>query len=453
MKRLLVLAVVAAALAALPGCAEPDGRVADMAQQVTHEQAQQNQRIAEGSRIKFAIQHGMGGQPHIRGTLSAGNPLLLVDVLVMHTAITHAAPRLNLLHLLAVGIVLPACLATANHLLLTSSPSDLNAFLLCLLMGFYVLQIGCIGWAVGKVTQPWPLRWFIYGWLLVLVDLQLAVMNSNGGRSYEGISCLSTAVFAGQLGMIIVWGVLGSGHIIWRIPAILVVLTQFWAFFHLLIRLKQGPPGSAYLDWGSLLTIQAVLLAVLCGSLRLRGYSLLKVEAETKGAAADKTKVPLQFGIRDVMIWTTSLAVLLAIAKAADFLTMNFLRNLYAPDILLSFTIGIITAVVLIVALWSALGRGNPAIRCLVLTLLTLGLGGAIGWYCDAQAKAKAMAGGFSTSYWQWYSTGYWWIGWMFLTGALLAASLTIYRTLGYRLVRRAKRPRGTPAAVVALPD
>ena len=50
MKRLLVLGAVVVALAVLPGCDEPDGRVADMAQQVTHEQAQQNQRVAEGSR-------------------------------------------------------------------------------------------------------------------------------------------------------------------------------------------------------------------------------------------------------------------------------------------------------------------------------------------------------------------------------------------------------------------
>ena len=49
MKNLRVLAV-AAALAALPGCDKPDGRVADMAQQVTHEQSQQNQRVAEGSK-------------------------------------------------------------------------------------------------------------------------------------------------------------------------------------------------------------------------------------------------------------------------------------------------------------------------------------------------------------------------------------------------------------------
>jgi len=263
----------------------------------------------------------------------------------MDTATIHSAPRLNLLHLFAVGIVLPACLATANHLLLTSSLSDLNALVLCLLMGFYVLQICFIGWAVGTVTQPWPLRWFIYGWIMVLVDLQLAIMNSSGGGSYEGRSCLSTAVFAGQLGMIIVWGILGSGHIVWRVPAILVVLTQFWAFFHLLLRLKRSPPGTAYLDWESLLITQAVLLAILCGILRLRGYSLLKVEAEADRASGDKTKAPLQFGIRDVMIWTTSLAVLLAIAKAADFLTMNFLKSLSAPAILLPLTIGIITAV------------------------------------------------------------------------------------------------------------
>ena len=50
MKNLRVLAVVAAVLAVLPGCNKPDGRVADMAQQVTHEQAEQNQRVAEGSK-------------------------------------------------------------------------------------------------------------------------------------------------------------------------------------------------------------------------------------------------------------------------------------------------------------------------------------------------------------------------------------------------------------------
>lgn len=48
--RHLVLGAVGAVLAALPGCSEPDSRVADMAQQMTHEQSEQNERIAEASR-------------------------------------------------------------------------------------------------------------------------------------------------------------------------------------------------------------------------------------------------------------------------------------------------------------------------------------------------------------------------------------------------------------------
>ena len=50
MKPLLALAAVAAALVALPGCDKPDDRVADMAQQVTREQSEQNQRMVEGSK-------------------------------------------------------------------------------------------------------------------------------------------------------------------------------------------------------------------------------------------------------------------------------------------------------------------------------------------------------------------------------------------------------------------
>ena len=52
----------------------------------------------------------------------------------------------------------------------------------------------------------------------------------------------------------------------------------------------------------------------------------------------------------------------------------------------------------------------------------------------------RAGIRGWSYPYWQWCMNGYWWIGWMFLTGVLLASSLIIYRTLGYRLVRIARK-------------
>ena len=369
----------------------------------------------------------------------------------MNTAITRPAPRLNLRHLLAVGVVLPACLAGVNHLLLTSGlPFGSSPTSLCLLMGLYVLQIGFIGWAVATYIQPWPLRWFIYGWIMVLVDIQLSAMMSNGG---EGITCLATAMLAGQLGMIIVWGILGTGHWVWRVPAWLVVLNQFWAFFNLLVLLKGQSANSFTGNWDGLVTTQAVLLSILCGILRLRGYSLLKLESGSETEGGERSKAPLQFGIRDVLIWTTSLAVLLGIGKAGDLLTWSYFKQIYSPGTLLLLTIGICTAVVLLVALWSALGRGRAWLRYMVLAVISLGMGTGIGWFCTEVVKRSLPSASWTYSYWHWYSTGYWWIGWMFLTGALLAASLIIYRTLGYRLVRSVKRPTGTSAAVAAVPE
>jgi hypothetical protein len=353
------------------------------------------------------------------------------------------APSIHLRHLLAVGVALPAGLAITNHLLLTSSNlSDVSIPLLCALMGFYVLQIGFIGWGVATYIQPWPLRWFIYGWIMILVDLQLASMVSTGGRNGQGMNCLATAILAGQLGVAIVWGILGSGNIIWRIPALLVLLQTYWSFYSLLVRINQEPPGRYPVGWDGLLTTQGVLLSVLIGILRLRGYSLVQLSPEDRTTRQQgSSKTPIQFGIRDVLLWTTSLAVLLAIAKGGDLLTLRFLKQFYDPGLLLLFTTGICTALILIVALWSALGQGSVTARFSVLTVLSLGIGAGIGWYCATMAR-KATITSWSYAYWNWYWNGYWWVGWMFLTGVLLAASLIIYRTLGYRLVRRARQPK-----------
>ena len=277
---------------------------------------------------------------------------------------------------------------------------------------------------------------------MILVDLQLASMVSTGGRNGQGMNCLATAILAGQLGVAIVWGILGSGHIAWRIPALLVLLHTYWSFYFLLLRINLEPPGRSFVGWDGLLATQAVLLSVLVGILRLRGYSLVQLSPEDRTTRQlGGVKTPIQFGIRDVLMWTTSLAVLLAIAKAGDLLTLRFLKQFYDPGLLLLFAMGICTALILIVALWSALGQGSIVARFSVLSVLSLGIGTGIGWYCDTVTR-KATMTSWSYSYWHWYWNGYWWIGWMFLTGVLLAASLVIYRTLGYRLVRSIRQPK-----------
>jgi hypothetical protein len=352
------------------------------------------------------------------------------------------ATALNYRRLLLVGVLLPAALAWANHLLLHSAQvSRWDGMRIAPVFGFYVLQIGCVGWAVAKYIQPWPLRWLIYGWTMLLTDLQLLVLVNSDFS--DAIRCLSSGIFAGQLSLFVVWGIMARGSIGWRLPALVVLLAVYWSCYTMLIRIGQQS-WDAFVSWSDLVVMQTVLLSILCGCLRLAGFSLVIVTPDNDTVPAGTSRRSLQFGIRDVLIGTTSLALLLAVAKAGDFLTVRYLRHIYDHGFLFVFTIAISTAAVLIVALWAALGRGHVLVRAITLLVASLAVGGPLGWYCVNIGQPQAMAiwaapnASATTAYWlqHWYAPGYWWLGWMFLAGTLLAASLVIYRTLGYRLVR-----------------
>jgi hypothetical protein len=231
-----------------------------------------------------------------------------------------------------------------------------------------------------------------------------------------------------------------------------VLLAVYWSCYTMLIRIGQQS-WDAFVSWSDLVVMQTVLLSIPCGCLRLAGFSLAIVTPDNDTVPAGTSRRSLQFGIRDVLIGTTSLALLLAVAKAGDFLTVRYLRHIYDHGFLFVFTIAISTAAVLIVALWAALGRGHVLVRAITLLVASLAVGGPLGWYCVNIGQPQAMAiwaapnASATTAYWlqHWYAPGYWWLGWMFLAGTLLAASLVIYRTLGYRLVRGtgASQPSG----------
>jgi hypothetical protein len=335
--------------------------------------------------------------------------------------------------LVLVGIVLPALLALADQYLLTGmSGATLSPAVTALIFGFYVCQIALMSWAVARFIERWPLRWIILIWAMMLIDLQLAAMSGQE-RNYLQHACLSTGVLAGQFGAVIVWGVLGSGHIKWRIPALLVLVWIGWNFFQGLIRLNAGALW-IQLGWEDLFMVQSVVLATLCGAMRLAGYSLLLAPNEIQDAAeADGRR--LQFGIGDVLIGTTALATLLGIAKAGDLLTWRFAQSLHATSFWFVALVAILTAAVLLVALWAALGRGPALLRGLVLVLVPLAAAFPVVWYCINVGRPQMLANRDYRLF-HWFATGYWWIGWMFLAATLLAASLIVFRTLGYRLVR-----------------
>jgi len=322
-------------------------------------------------------------------------------------------------------------LLLANFKLADASPPFIAIW-----FAFYAGQLALVSWAVARYIEPWPLRWIIWVWTMVLIDLQLAVVTAVEHVPTQALNCLGTGVLAGQLGALIVWGVLGSGPLVWRFPALAVLLLVGWRLYDVLVRLAHS--GHWYqLGWNDLLWVQAIVLAGLCGILRLLGFKLAKAEGtlantEEPGSA----RRSLQFSIRHVLIGTTSLAVALAAAKAGDVLTSRFLQNSYAAGLLFVALVAICTAAVLLVALWAALGEGSAVLRCLVLLLASLVLGAPIAWYCVFVGQLR-MGRNFDFRLMHWYATGHWWIGWMFLAGTLLASLLILFRMLDYRLVRR----------------
>jgi len=358
---------------------------------------------------------------------------------------------INYRNLLLVGICLPVLLTVANQWILSSgNVPTLATFATGLLFAFYALQIGVVSWAVGRYITPWPLRWIIWVWIMALVDLQLALITASNFS--HAIRCLSAGVFAGQLGAIVVWGILGSGSIVWRIPSLFILLMVGWNCYELLAHIADQDVTWLQLNWNDLVIVQGVILMVLCGILRLRGYSLQVTDGKDGGEShKNRGSQPIQFGIRDVLIWTTSLAVLLGIAKAGDLLTVRFIQRSYAAGFLLLAMVALSTVAVLLVAIWASLGRGWTPLRLLVLVLASLSTGVPLALY-SVHVGQPMMARNPDYRFFHWYATGYWWIGWMFLTATLLAASLTIFRTLGYRLVRiprqRAVPPR-TQSAVL----
>jgi hypothetical protein len=102
---------------------------------------------------------------------------------------------------------------------------------------------------------------------------------------------------------------------------------------------------------------------------------------------------------------------------------------------------GVIVAMVLIVALWAALGEGSVWLRAGMLVVIV----------CLASAALALTAQLFGNQWLfqgSWYSWSYWhevwdrerWIfAWIGLAGGILFAALLFYRALGYRLSREVR--------------
>jgi hypothetical protein len=361
--------------------------------------------------------------------------------------------KLDLVPLLLVAVLLPAAIAAVDYALMGRIfGGQATIAEVCAHFGWYVVQVGLVGYVVGRgIAHPW-LRWIVFGWILLLINVlagSLAMQAYLGWRPEQSMP--PAALLSGQMGLGVVWAFLGDTKWTIRWPAMIVVVAGLFFLW-----LSFGNYGGQR-RWTELLVLQIFTLSALCGGLRLRGFRLLILQEQDRLGQGDERRRPLQFGIKHVLIWTTALAVVLGVARAFDLLSWQGALELARNGLLWKLMVATTSAMVIIVALWVALGRGHWALRyslgpvfALVVgwglaawssynftTLRTLLTSGAVAWY---QSDWEVLA---------WYEFGSWWIGWLLLSGGLLAATLIILRVLGYRLVRLARPATGfRPSAI-----
>jgi hypothetical protein len=358
-----------------------------------------------------------------------------------------AAPaenKLDLVRLFLVAAVLPTAIAAVNYALLHRlSGLRQDVFAVWTMFGWYVLQVGVMGSAVGRgITIPW-LRWTVFGWNFLFINLLSAlVVMSPSMQSHFGRVMPAAALVAGQTGLCVVWAFLGDTKWTIRWPAMIVAtagLVFLW--------LSLGNHGGQQM-WTDLLVLQILTLSVLCGGLRLAGFRLLVVEAQQDLPTGEGGRLrPLQFGIKHVLIWTTALAIVLGVAKGLDLLRWQAAMELVRSGLLWKVTVATAAAIAIIAALWVALGQGHWLVRYLLGPMFVFAVGcGLAAWssYNFATMNRLLTAGALISyqSDWEllrWYEFGWWWLGWIFLSSGLLAATLIILRVLGYRLVRLAR--------------
>ena len=345
--------------------------------------------------------------------------------------------KLQPARLLLVAVLLPVVIAGATYLAMGPLAAGNRPVVeTTLAFGLFVLEVGLVGIVVGNAMPHPLLRWLLFGWIMVLVDLlvgSLAMVSADGYLS-RILPC--GALAAAQIGLGVIWGILGDARWYWRVPlsiGLAAGVLGFWIFW------VTGWNGGLMTQ---ILVIQSTSLTLICIGLRVRGYRLAMVQQAT--AAAKDGRRRFQFGVRDVLIWTTVLAILLGLMRAADMLRWKSLQE--HPSLYLMSTVALLSAIAIVFALWAALGQGSWLLRyCLLLSIL-LGLGAGLGAWCKYGGQVlqrQASTSFYDWDLWQWYEVGWWWIAWMFLAGGLLTATLLIFRAEGYRLVR--ERGAGQP--------
>lgn len=323
--------------------------------------------------------------------------------------------------ILICAVLLPVCLTAVNHLSLRQVAVHSQLKSSVALAVSLIVQLAVSAWILTVTKLPSWLRTTIYVWCLSLINLQLWIMAMDSYLTYSWRSDPQmpvAALIGGEIGVLCVWAVLGRGPFIVRLPLCLIPMSGLWWVWQ---------SNANYQSiWTNALILQVTTLAMLSALLLFFGFRFAK--EETLNANSQ------QFGVRDLLIGTTLLAVVFAVVRITQ-QTASQQGGLYGFPFWIVL-LGISTAVCMIAAMWASLGKDHPALRFFVFFLLAAGAGG-FHWYDSEQFLT--LNGFVNGQDWQRHRVSElkaWWFAWFLISPSLLLSILLYFRLSGFRLTR-----------------
>jgi hypothetical protein len=309
----------------------------------------------------------------------------------------------------------------------------------------FVGQTYGLAWLVGRriLTSPNHLLiWtFFFVWSLVFINLILSVVVFESTWTEAMQSSLVFAFYAAQIGLVMIWGVLGSYDWQRRLPifccGLVAASYPLWAM------------GSYRTNrsWYSILACYLISVFLSCLVLRLLRFQITGMKLNTgPGAGVATVDSSAQFSILYLFIWTTIVAGLVGVGR---FVPWDFLwESLLVERIRLATIGGLLMTVITVATCWASLGSsGSVPFRLGVLLALLILVG--LGLYATEASNSSSwwsrssFVGGWSLSHnnadHRWVIFGIW-AAWSALNGLFLFGLLQVLAAAGCKLVRTPKQ-------------
>lgn len=324
---------------------------------------------------------------------------------------------------LLVAIAAPLVVIVSELLMAPRSPAlrvsdSVYAFLL-------VFRVGVLSWCVGRFISVVWLRWTVFVWSVVLIDLLVFTQYAHGSSYGEGV-----ALVTAQATLLIAWAVLGAVRWAWRVFTLLlaacaIIPVAVW-----------GVRNWGDQAWVSVLLLTIGLELLVAALAWIRG---LRIAVPAVLDAQEHKATWTGFGVVHMLAWSTALAPLLWVLQQTGWnlpgLVTAWECFVGQPWIAVCLAVLIATGSLAVVYLMLA-QRAKWWALAVALMAVTSASSTLIVWSALRRMLVRGWGGYPYTMDDLVIEMHTHWLVWFSIAYGVLAALLLFFQASGYRLVR-----------------